>query len=382
MEEVNKPYPPKQFLHFFRWYCHPRLADDIEGDLIEVYRKRANSKGKRNADIRFVIDVFLLFRPGIIRSRKKYKNLESRFRNQNQFEMIVNYFKIAWRVLLRTKGYSVINIGGLAIGMTVTMLIALWVYDELSFNKYHTNYDSIVQLWHGENNPDTKAISGGLAMQFAVAGALEDDYQHYFKHVIRSWWTGENTLATSDTKFRRRGKFMEPEAIEVFSLHMLKGTNASLEDPNGFILSESTAAIMFGAEDPIGKTLRIDNGIDVHVTGVYEDIPANSTLGDVEFIGNFRQIQLLNPWIGNNPSDWDNTYQQLYAQLQPNVTIDAVNSGIRDIYFKYLPEELIAYRDKYKPFVQVVPMSTWHLYSEFENGKPAGGRLVFVGSSE
>src|SRR5688572_21903306 len=122
--------------------------------------------------------------------------------------MMLTYCKMGWRRLLRTKGYASINIGGLAIGMTVAMLIGLWVYDELSFNKYHDNYDSIVQLWHGETNPDTKEISGGLAMQFAVAGALKDDYKHYFKHVIRSWWTGDHTLATADTKFRRKGKFM------------------------------------------------------------------------------------------------------------------------------------------------------------------------------
>jgi putative ABC transport system permease protein len=62
-----KPYPPNLFLRFFRWYCDPRLADDIEGDLIEVYRKRVRKKGKRNADFRFVIDVLLLFRPGIVK---------------------------------------------------------------------------------------------------------------------------------------------------------------------------------------------------------------------------------------------------------------------------------------------------------------------------
>ena len=292
--------------------------------------------------------------------------------------MIGNHIKVGWRMLLRTPGYSAINVGGLAIGMAVAMLIGLWVYDELSFNKYHDNYDSIVQLWHGETNPDSQEISGGLAMQFALAGALKDDYQHYFKHVVRSWWTGDYTLATADKKFRRKGKFMEPAAIEVLSLRMLKGSNTSLSDPKGFILSESTAMAIFGTEDPIGKVLRIDNGIDVHVTGVYEDIPANSTFGDVQFIGTFAQIQQLRPWIGKNPSDWDNTYQQLYAQLQPNVTVESVNAVVRDLYHKYLPDDLITYRDKYHPFLQVVPMSTWHLYSEFENGKPAGGRIVFV----
>ena len=89
--------------------------------------------------------------------------------------MIGNHIKVGWRMLLRTKGYSAINVGGLAIGMAVAMLIGLWVYDELSFNRYHDNYDTIVKLWHGETNPDTQEISGGVAMQFAVAGALKDD---------------------------------------------------------------------------------------------------------------------------------------------------------------------------------------------------------------
>jgi len=343
----------------------------IEGDLQELHRERVSRMSAWKARMRFIIDVLLLFRPGIVRT-------PSGCRNINQFDMIGNHIKMGWRVLLRTKGYSAINVGGLAIGMAVAILIGLWMYDELSFNKYHDNYDSVVQLWHGETNPETQEISGGLAMQFAVAGALKDDYQHYFKHVIKSWWTGDYTLATADTKFRRKGKFMEPAVIEVLSLRMLKGSQASLSDPKGFILSESTATAIFGTDDPIGKTLKIDNGIDVHVTGVYEDIPTNSTFGDVQFMGTFAQIQQLKPWIGKDPSDWDNTYQQLYAQLQPNVTVESVNAGVRNLYQKYLPDDLIAYRDKYHPFLQVVPMSTWHLYSELENGKPAGGRIVFV----
>lgn len=362
--------PPQLPLKVLRWFCDPELLEDVEGDLSELFYSRA-SKSIYLAKLRYARDVMVLFRPGILRKQKE-------FRNTNQFDMIGNHIKVGWRVLLRTKGYSAINVGGLAIGMAVAILIGLWVYDELSFNKYHDNYPSIVRLWHGETNPDTKEISGGGAMQFAVAGALKDDYQHYFKHVIRSWWTGDHTLATADTKFRPKGKFMEPAAIEVLSLHMLKGSNASLSDPKGFILSESTARAIFGTEDPIGKTLRIDNGIDVQVTGVYDDIPANSTFGDVQFIGTFAEIQQLSPWIGKNPSDWENTYQELYAQLQPNVTVESTNAGVRDLYHKYLPDDLITYRDKYHPFLQVVPMSTWHLYSEFENGKPAGGRIVFV----
>jgi len=292
--------------------------------------------------------------------------------------MVLNYFKMGWRMLLRTKGYSGINVGGLGIGMAVAMLIGLWVYDELSFNQYHKNYDSIVQFWHGQTDPNTQVIDGGLAMQYATAAALRNDYQHYFRHIIKSWWTGDHTLATADQKFRRKGKFMEPSAIEVLSLDMLKGTQASLNDPKSICLSASTAKEIFGDEDPIGKVLKINNALDVQVTGVYHDIPANSTFGDVQFIGTFAAIQILMPWIGKDPSDWENTYLQVYGQLQPGVSVESANAAIHDIYLKYYPDDLMRHMEKYKPFMQAVPMSTWHLYSEFEDGKPAAGRITYV----
>jgi putative ABC transport system permease protein len=300
--------------------------------------------------------------------------------------MILNYFKMGWRMLLRTKGYSSINIGGFAIGMAVAMLIGLWVYDELSFNQYHKNYDSIVQFWHGQTDPNTQLIDGGLAMQYAPAAALKNDYQHYFKHIIKSWWTGDHTLATANEKFRRKGKFMEPSAIDVLTLHMLQGNQASLDDPKSILLSASTAKEIFGGDNPdgyreddaINKMLRINNGLDVQVTGIYEDIPANSAFGDVQFVGTFAGIQMLMPWIGKNPSDWENTYLELYGQLQPGVTVESANAAIHDMYLKYYPDDLKRHMERFKPFMQAVPMSTWHLYSEFEHGKPAAGRITFV----
>src|SRR5579859_398971 len=100
-----KESPPRIFLRFFRWYCHPRLLDHIEGDLIEVYRQRLKKMGKRKANLRFKLDVMLLFRPSIIKPIEGYQNL-------NNYGMLRSYFKIGWRNLLRNKGYSFINIGG------------------------------------------------------------------------------------------------------------------------------------------------------------------------------------------------------------------------------------------------------------------------------
>src|SRR4051812_42943365 len=115
MEKFN-PDPPKYFLRFFRWFCHPDLLNYVEGDLVELYQERCQTSGKRKADIKFIIDVLLLFRPGIIRPAREYQSV-------NNYAMFKSYFKIGWRNLLKNKGYSIINIGGLALGLAVAGII-------------------------------------------------------------------------------------------------------------------------------------------------------------------------------------------------------------------------------------------------------------------
>src|SRR5687768_8926919 len=102
--------PPQLFLRFFRWYCDPKMQGYIEGDLMEAYHFRLRKYGKRKADMQFMIDVLLLFRPGIIRSRAAHRNL-------NSTDMIISYLKTGWRNLWRSKLHSVLNITGLTFGI-------------------------------------------------------------------------------------------------------------------------------------------------------------------------------------------------------------------------------------------------------------------------
>jgi len=292
--------------------------------------------------------------------------------------MIKNYFKIAWRNLIRNKGYSAINIGGLAVGMAVAILIGLWINDELSFNKYHKNYDSIGQIWGGGTDPESFYIDGSVAMQLPMGAVLKNNYQHYFKHILMAWWIGDYALSVDDKRLTKRGEFIEAGAPEMLSLKMLKGTYAALTDPHSIILSKSTADAMFGDADPLNKSLKIDNRIDVKVTGIYEDIPRNNRFSEVKFFAPWDVWVSSNQWIKNNENNWDNRSFNIYVQLQPNVTMESANAGIRDFYYKNLPQDFLAEVKKYKPFAQVVPMSTWHLYSEFKDGKPATGRITFV----
>src|SRR5882762_289563 len=215
---------------------------------MELYEERIKEFGERKADKKFIIDVLLLFRPGIIKPTEGYKNL-------NTYSMYKSYFKIGWRNLLRNKGYSFINIGGLALGMTVAMLIGLWVFDEISFNKYYTNYDRIAQIRMRSTDPNTGITRGTEAMQFPLAAALKNNYGHYFKHILLSFWEGDYVLSMGDKKITRRGEWIEPGVIDMFSLKMIKGSSSALSDPHSIILSQSAAFAFFGDEDPMNKAV-------------------------------------------------------------------------------------------------------------------------------
>ena len=366
-----KNSPPRFFLRFFRWYCDPKLRDHIEGDMTEIYNERLESFGMREADMKFIVDVLLLFRPGIIRPFGKHENLNTR-------DMYKSYFKTGWRNLLKGRGYSVINISGLTIGMTVAMFIGLWIYDELSYNKYHKNYDDIAQVWGGGTDPETQSINGTYHMQYPVRSALENSYGQYFSHVLVAWGIGNHTLGSGSEKFNRSGLFIEGGALEMLSLKMVKGTYASLDNPNSIVLSSSTAVAIFGSDDPINKSLTIDGRMAVVVTGVYEDIPRNNHFSDARFFAPWSLWEMSNDWVQRTEADWDNRPFTIYAQIRPNTSFEKVNAAVKDLYYKNVPEDFFKTIEEYKPFVQLIPMSTWHLYSEFRDGKPDGGRITFV----
>jgi putative ABC transport system permease protein len=363
--------PPKYFLRFFRWYAHPKLRDHIEGDLMEEYHERARASGKRGADLRFIVDILLLLRPGIVRPFQLN-------RNPTPYGMYKSYFTIAWRNLLRSKGYSFINISGLSIGITVSLFIGLWIYDELSFNKYHANYNSIAQVYGCETNNSTSEISCSQAVQMPLGMTLREIYPQYFKKVLTSWWVGDFGLVTDEKKLNRNGLFIESGVVEMLSLQMVQGSLQSLNKPNGIILSQSTAKALFGQEDPINKTLTIHGRMEAEVTGVYKDIPENNTFGEVQFFAPWDLWVSANEWIQGKETDWDNRPFNYYVELQPNVSIETVNAAIKDLYAQHVPPDFYKTMERFQPFPQLVPMSTWHLYNEFENGKPASGRVTYV----
>ena len=158
--------PPRLFLRFFQWYCRPKLVDHIEGDLLEVYGERLKKIGKRKADIKFIMDVLLLCRPGIIRPIGEYKNL-------NTYGMYKNYLKTAWRNIRAKKSYAAINVSGLALGIACALLIFSLVSYHLAFDNFHNNSDRIYRFVTEQHRDQ---VSYASSVPPAFGKAFRDDY--------------------------------------------------------------------------------------------------------------------------------------------------------------------------------------------------------------
>ena len=286
--------------------------------------------------------------------------------------MIRNYFKIAWRNLVKSKGYSAINIGGLAVGMAVAMLIGLWVYDELSFNKYHKNYDRIAQVMQHANfngKIETQVSNPGL-----MGPELRAKFGSDFKYVVQTSWTGGHLLSVGDKPFNKVGMFFEPDAPEMLTLKMLKGTRTGLKDPYSIMLSASAAKSIFGKEDPMNKTIKFDRNYDVKVTGVYEDLPDNTTFQNIKIMMPWELWLIQNPWAKQMENPWGSNFSQTFVQIADNADMEKVSAKIKNVKLNNVSKD----DAKYEWAVFLQPMRKWNLFNEFKNGKNTGGNIQYV----
>ncbi|MBE9462274.1 ABC transporter permease [Dyadobacter subterraneus] len=287
--------------------------------------------------------------------------------------MIRNYFKIAFRNLLKNKGYSAINIGGLAVGMAVTMLIGLWIYDELSFNKYFGNYDRIGKIM--ESGTFGGNIFHQEHMPAPMGDELRNNFPDDFKYVVNSSWTEEHIVAYGDKKFTKTGNYLSEQAPDMFSLKMLRGTRSGLKDQSSVMLSQSVANALFGNENPLDKIIKIDNRLNVKVTGVYEDLPYNSEFNEITFIAPWNLYVATQDWVKRalDNKEWDNNSWQVLVQINPHSDYEAVSRKIADLKLKHAPHTAFL-----KPRLYIHPMARWHLYTGWDKKGKLDSRIQYI----
>lgn len=286
--------------------------------------------------------------------------------------MGANYFKIAWRNLLKNKGYSAINIGGLAVGMAVAMLIGFWIYDELSWNKYHQNYNKIAQVW--QNATFNGEVGSQVSVPGVMAPEIRNKFGNNFKYVVQSSWQNTFVLSYKDNHISKEGIYFEPDAPEMLSLKMIRGTRAGLKDPYSIMLSESVAKAIFGDQDPLEKSIKINRTYDVKITGVYEDLPFNTTFRDVKVMMPWALWLTDNSWAKNMEYPWGSNFSQTFVQLADNVTLEEASKRIKNVKADNVRQEEVNY--KWEAFLH--PMSKWALESDFKNGINTGGSIKYV----
>lgn len=286
--------------------------------------------------------------------------------------MIKNYFKIAWRNLLKNKKSSFINISGLAIGMAVAMLIGLWIWDELSFEKYNKSYDKVAQLYQHQTFNGEKHTM--LAVPMPLGEELRTNYGSDFKYLAMSSWEGDHILTVGDKHINKNGIYIDKQGPAIFSLTMIHGTINGLENPNSVMLSESTAKAFFGDANPINQVMKIDSKLDVKVTGVYEDLPYNTKFNNVKFIAPWELYKIAEPWLERAATQWGNNSFQCFAQINDNASFATVNKKIINSKIDKLPQE----EKKFKAEIFLNPMSEWHLHSSFKEGLRVGGAIEYV----
>ena len=287
--------------------------------------------------------------------------------------MLKNYFLIAWRNLMKNKLYSLVNITGLATGMAVAMIIGLWIYDEASANRHFKNYDELYQVMMHQTFDNFRGTQS--ALPYSLGEELKNKFPD-LKAVAMCDWGQPRSLVYGEKKISRFGHFMGEEAVSMFSMKILEGDKNPLHDPYSIVLTDETAHILFGNENPVGKVVKLDNSTNLKVTAVVEKQPKNSSLS-YDYLIPFSLQEQIYSWVRQyHKNNWGNNSWQVYAQLNPGINAKEVNAKIKNVVLAHFSDENTL--KHVKPELFVHPMSKWRLYSDFDNGVNTGGFIRYV----
>ncbi|UOE46402.1 ABC transporter permease [Mucilaginibacter sp. SMC90] len=283
--------------------------------------------------------------------------------------MIKNYLKIAWRNIINNRAYTAINVLGLAAGMAVALMIALWVANEYSYDKFLPDADRVYQVRRNFN-------SNGETLTFSSTSLRLSDVLHTIpevESVASTDWTGSHGLMVGDKRLSINGIQAGSDFLKIFSYTMLQGSRSSaLSDAYSIVLTKATAVALFGTENNvINKVVRIDNTYNLKVTGVMQDIPSNSSL-QFKYVIPFSLLEQTQPYMKGAHASFGNNGFQLFVKLKQGVSYDRLAAKIKNME---KGENNINAKNSE---VIMQPMLDWHLYSDYKNGIASAGFIDYV----
>src|SRR6185503_6502871 len=278
--------------------------------------------------------------------------------------MIKNYFKAAIRSLLKNKGFTLLNVGGLAVGIACAALIFLWVESELTYNHYFANRDNIYKV------KDKQTYNGQTYVFDATPGPLAQAMQAEIpgiKATARSTWSNNTLFSLGDKTVYEQGYYVDPAFLSIFKLHFIKGNAGSaLSQLHALVVSEKMANTFFNTTDVVGKMLKVDNSKNYVITGVVQDMPENVSV-KFEWLGLFKTYENDNPWL----KQWGNNGIITYAEVPSNVDVKAINKKL----YNFVAGKFKGASAK----MSIYPMNRWRMYDTFDkSGNEIEGRKKYV----
>lgn len=261
---MKTPTPQRLLLRFFRWFCHPNYAEDIEGDLIEKFHKQVKTNGVKNAQWLFLLDVLRLFRIGIIRPSEGTYRL-------NQYGMFKNYLKVSIRSLSRNKTYTTINLFGLVMSLGIAMALYWIVQFEWSFDNYHNDNGKLYQII------GVKEGDNGSSIPFGAISALRENFPEV-EIAVSVHRLDPSVIEVDKENLKQENVyFVHPEVFDILKIKWIAGSpELSFSEQYQVVLDQPTALRLFGNEEPLGKVIYYDNSFKATVSGIIEQVPVNS----------------------------------------------------------------------------------------------------------
>ncbi len=366
MNKSQRQGPPKWADKFLEWYCHDDHLDILRGDVYELYEDRRERGSKIVADLYFWIDVIGLCRPFAFK--------KSNSENSNTIAMWRNYFKITYRNLFRQKVYSFLNLSGLAIGLACSILIFLYVSDELSYDRFHEKSDRIYRVlehFESEGNGEHSA-----SLPFPTGPTLQQEFPDQIAQSVRLFNFQSPTLAlankAADKAFNEsRVFFADSTFLKVFDFELLVGNKeTALDAPNTILITASMAKKYFPEQDPVGKNLELQGRQNLEVVGVFRDPPKNAHF-QFDFIISFSSLK---QWYGGGyPTGWYWNPCWTYVVLNENVNPEHVEANFPDFVLKYFPDFVVEDIE-----LELQPLTDIHLHSKLDYEIAANSNIQSV----
>ena len=281
--------------------------------------------------------------------------------------MLRNYLVITLRSLQKNGVYTFINITGLSVGLACSLLILLWVTHELSYDRFHAKQSYLHKVVI--NSLGDNGINTSSAVPIPLEQELRKDPG--IRYTAMANWGETFLLTVGDKKLYRPGFYAGEEYLKMFSFPLIKGSaETALSDLSSIVITESTAKALFGEEDAMGQVIRLNNKVDLKVSGIVRDVPDNSTL-QFQCLVPFSTYMANEPWVKQSATQWGNFSFQMYVELHDYANAGEVHARRKDIVKKNENQASTAE-------VLLHPMERWRLYNDFENGKSSGGLIEYV----